>query len=148
LWRILGNEDDVCDAYQETFLKLAHSESGRKPLKVKAYLFRTASNVAISILRRQKTFNKVCNSLAYNVPARQQMDPTGDLDIKYLQESLRLFIARLPDHLRNAVVLRDLGELPYQQVGKIIRVSAGTARVYRCQAVKLLAAWMAEGKRK
>jgi DNA-directed RNA polymerase specialized sigma24 family protein len=24
LWRILGNEQDVCDAYQDTFLKLAH----------------------------------------------------------------------------------------------------------------------------
>ena len=23
LWRILGNEQDVCDAYQETFLRLA-----------------------------------------------------------------------------------------------------------------------------
>ncbi len=53
LWRILGNEQDVCDAYQNTFLKLAHFEGGRKPEHIKAYVFRSAANVAISMLRRR-----------------------------------------------------------------------------------------------
>ncbi len=34
LWRILGSEQDVCDAYQDTFIKLAHGQSGRKPEKI------------------------------------------------------------------------------------------------------------------
>ena len=36
LWRILGNEQDVCDVYQSTFLRLAHLNAGRKPAHVKA----------------------------------------------------------------------------------------------------------------
>ena len=31
LWRILGNEQDVCDAYQQTFLQLAHYPEMKKP---------------------------------------------------------------------------------------------------------------------
>ena len=38
LWRILGNEQDVCDAYQDTFLKLANYQGGQKPRHVKAYI--------------------------------------------------------------------------------------------------------------
>ena len=57
LWRILGNEQDVCDAYQNTFLQLAHYENGQKP-----------------------------------------------------------------EHLRSVVTLRDLAELLYAQVGRILMI--------------------------
>ena len=142
LWRILGNEQDVCDAYQDTFLQLAHFEGGRKPDHVKAYVFRVANNVAISVLRRRMAEK---NRLAMPVTAVEAVSsPAGDLDSKYLQETLRSHIARLPEHLRNVVTLRDLAELSYTQVGRILGISAGTARVYRCKAVQLLAVWMSE----
>lgn len=48
---VLGNEQDVADAYQSTFLQLAHVAHGRRPRNLKAYLFRTAANIAVSILR-------------------------------------------------------------------------------------------------
>ena len=44
--------------------------------------------------------------------------------------------------LRDVVALRDLAELPYRQVGAMLGISPATARVYRCKAVRLLAAWM------
>jgi RNA polymerase sigma-70 factor (ECF subfamily) len=140
LWRILGNEQDVCDAYQDTFLQLAHFEGGRKPDHVKAYVFRVANNVAISILRRRMAER---NRLAIPAIAREAVCcPVNELDAQYLQETLRGYIARLPEHLRNVVTLRDLAEMSYAQVGKILGISAGTARVYRCKAVQLLAVWM------
>ena len=30
LWRILGNEQDVCDAYQDVFLQLSHNHRSEK----------------------------------------------------------------------------------------------------------------------
>jgi len=140
LWRILGNEQDVCDAYQDTFLQLAHHEGGQKPRNVKAYVFRVANNVAVSMLRRRIAER---NKLPMSVIRRKAISsPLKELDSKYLQEILRECIAQLPEHLRNVITLRDLAEMSYSQVGRILGISAATARVYRCKAVQLLAVWM------
>ncbi|MBP7051679.1 MAG: sigma-70 family RNA polymerase sigma factor [Phycisphaerae bacterium] len=140
LWRILGNEQDVCDAYQTTFLHLAHHEGGRKPRWVRPYLFRTASNVAISMLRQRIAERKTLSNMT---PADEQ-EPTAEVDFDsgHLAESLRAHIAQLPEHLRNVITLRDLGELSYPEVARILGVSTGTARVYRCKAVQMLAMWV------
>ncbi len=139
LWRILGNEQDVCDAYQDTFLKLAHHEQGCKPENVKAYVFRSASNIAISILRH-KLVEK--NHMPNGITKENDSSPTNELDTKYLTEKMRAGIAQLPEHFREVITLHDLGDLPYEQTAKILGVTAATARVYRCKAVQILAVWM------
>jgi RNA polymerase sigma factor (sigma-70 family) len=139
LWRILGNEQDVCDAYQTTFLHLAHRDGGAKPRHVKAYLFRTASNAAITMLRQHVIEDRKLGDMersAYG-PAVQ-----NELDSRHMAETLRRCMTRLPEHLRMVVTLRDLAELSYSEVARIMGISAGTARVYRCKAIQLLAAWM------
>jgi len=148
LWRILGNEQDVCDAYQDTFLRLAHYEGRRKPEHIKAYVFRTASNMAISMLRRRIAEARIVRR-HFAKQARNknpESAPANDLDSKYLQETLRYRIVQLPEHLRNVIAMRDLAELPYTQVAAILGISAATARVYRCKAIQLLAAWMNKEK--
>ena len=140
LWRILGNEQDVCDAYQTTFLHLAHHDGGRKPLRLKAYLFRTASNAAISMLRRRLAEKRMLSNMT---SATEISGDLGrDFDARHLTESLRACLAELPAHLREVIMLRDLGELSYRDVARSLGISVGTARVYRCKAVQLLAAWM------
>jgi RNA polymerase sigma-70 factor (ECF subfamily) len=142
LWRILGNEQDVCDAYQDTFLQLAHYEGGQKPKYIKAYIFRTANNVAISMLRRRLADRRKIYTAA--IKEKNVTSPAKELDSKYLQESLRYYIAQLPTHLRNVITLRDLAELPYSQIGSILGISAATARVYRCKALQILTLWMSK----
>ncbi len=146
LWRILGNEQDVCDAYQDTFLQMAHYEGGQKPEHVKAYIFRTANNVAISMLRRRIADRKRMSKAI--VTGKNVTSPAKELDSKYLQETLRCYIAQLPEHLRNVITLRDLAELSYAQIGRILRISAATARVYRCKALQILTMWMGKEEEK
>ncbi len=142
LWRILGNEQDVCDAYQDTFLQLAHFEGGMKPSNIKAYLFSTANNVAISMLRRTiAEKNRIKRTATEKV---EDNSPVKELDSKFLQENLRECIAKLPEHLRSVLVMHDLAELPYNQISSILKISTGTARVYRCKAIQLLAVWMSK----
>jgi RNA polymerase sigma factor (sigma-70 family) len=140
LWRLLGNEQDVCDAYQTTFLRLAHHEDGLKPKWVKAYLFRTASNTAISMLRQRIVERKVLSSVG--AAAEDPQNVEIDVNVKYLTESLRGYVAQLPEHLRDVIMLHDFGEQSYAEVARILDISVGTARVYRCKAVQLLATWM------
>jgi len=164
LWRILGNEQDVCDAYQDTFLQLAHYEGGQstgcltaKPKHVKAYIFRTANNVAISMLRRRVAERKRTSTTivtgknaatgGFPYPALLG-SPAEELDSKYLQETLRGCIAQLPEHLRNVITLRDLAELSYAEIGGILGISAATARVYRCKALQILTVLMGREEEK
>ena len=142
LWRILGNEQDVCDAYQDTFVKLAYYQSGQKPDHIGAYVFRTASNIAISILRRKAADERMRARLTAGSEPRLTGSAGDDFDARQLQKRLRQCITELPEHLQKVVVLRDLGELGYAQVGAIVGITAGTARVYRCRAIQLLAALM------
>ncbi|MCP4450682.1 MAG: sigma-70 family RNA polymerase sigma factor [Planctomycetes bacterium] len=140
LWRILGNEQDVCDVYQTTFLRLAHIENNQRPKHIKAYLFRTASNTAISLIRT-RTSEKKRISQASHEPTPPST-PDNEISQKQLVDTLRTYVAQLPKHLQDVVALRDLAELPYSEVAHVLGITPGTARVYRCKAVTLLAAWM------
>ena len=64
------------------------------------------------------------------------------MDEQQLRDRLRALVARLPERLRDVVVLKDLAELPYSRVAGILGISAATARVYRCRAIHLLGGWM------
>jgi len=140
LWRMLGNEQDVCDVYQSSFLHLAHVQNGREPRNVKAYVFRTASNIAISMMRSRAAEKRTLEGTASS--QRTVRSPEHELDQEYMMENLRLHMGQLPDHLRQVVVLRDLADLSYGQIARIMGISMASARVYRCKAIQLLAVWM------
>jgi RNA polymerase sigma-70 factor (ECF subfamily) len=147
LWRMLGNEQDVCDAYQQTVLNLAHHDYGQKPQNAQAYLYRTAANAAISMLRRTNLQKRSGQVLAEITPDKCTIDYAAQLDSKMLQQKLRNAIAGLPDYLRNVVVLHDLAELPYAKVAQILQITAASARVYRSKAITLLAAKLSRGEK-
>ena len=141
LWRILGNEQDVCDAYQDTFVRLAQCGQGPRLRDVRAFVLRSAANTAISQLRRRRFQQKLTERLAADCAA-ESPEAGRDMDQQALRQRLRACIAHLPGKLREVVVLKDLAELPYGQVARALGLSAATTRVYRCRAVQLLATWM------
>lgn len=140
LWRILGDEHDVCDAYQDTFLHLANAFADRrKPAHIRAYLYRTASNNAITMLRRRQLSRKYQQTIAQSTDESITVDYARQLDTEALQKRLRNAISKLPDYLADVVVLRDLAEMPYEQVASILNISKTAARVYRHKAIQMLA---------
>ncbi len=75
------------------------------------------------------------------------VDYAANLDAQLMQNQLRSAIARLPEYLRDVVILRELAELTYAEVARMLGITAATARVYRFKAVTLLSAWMAKDKK-
>jgi RNA polymerase sigma-70 factor, ECF subfamily len=139
LWRLLGHEQDVMDCYQECICRLASLDRPRKVRDVKSYAYRAASNIAIELIRRHKRqaehWPRVVDFATRQSPSDSPDSVGGAERIRALREAILM----LPDHLRQVIVLRDLGELPYAKVAKMLSVGVATARVYRRQAIVRLA---------
>lgn len=165
LWRILGREHDVMDAFQDCFCKLATADP-RRVRKTRAYAYRTAANIAIEMIRSRKRRAAHLPAIARASAQRSTLDASPDrafpdgpatnaegygqvrrghissrLSGEPLEphHGLRQAIARLPAHLRNVIVLRDLSRMSYKEVGRSLGITPSTARVYRRHAVVQLA---------
>ena len=145
LWRLLGREQDVMDAYQDCFCKLTACQHRNDVANVKAYAYRTAANIAIELIRARSR-----RTAHWPAIAAAQANAAADKAVEERDESrfsrLREAIGRLPTHLRNVVALRDLSRMSYKKVGRMLGIEAGTARVYRRHAMVQLAELIEEGE--
>lgn len=140
LWRLLQSEADVLDTYQTTICRL--TTLGDQAIKVNpnGYFYRTAMNVALELLRQRKR-EREHRPILLDL-RRQQADRQASfcpVDQREMVKRLRECIYRLPPHLRDVIILRDLAELPYLRVSTILNIKSGTARLYRRQAILRLA---------
>lgn len=147
LWRLLGREQDVMDAYQDCFCRLASRGKSPDLVSARAYAYRTAVNIAIEMLRGRKRRTAHWPAIVAQRIDAQDPQPTdgGEEYSEGHLERLRDAIGRLPVHLRNVVVLRDLSRMPYKEVGRTLGIDPATARVYRRHAVVKLAELLGEG---
>jgi len=145
LWRMLGSVPDVLDSYQIAVCQL--TAGGREAVRANpgGYFYRIAMNAGISILRKRRRQRDSCTELANQ--ARSQSSITVDggplLDQERMLDRLRQAVFKLPPHLRDVIVLRELAELPYGQVASILGIGTATARLYRHKGLLRLADLMA-----
>lgn len=144
LWRMLGREQDVLDAYQDTFCRLIGMGDSQAAAPPRGYIFRTAMNIALDMRRRRKVRIEHLEAAALvrtaTLPDACASRP-GNVS---LVEELRMAIEELPQRLRDVIVLRDLAEMSYGDVARILGITGGTARVYRREAIVALAARLKE----
>jgi len=145
LWRMLGSEADVLDAYQTAVCKLTALGQEHISTNHAGYFYRTAMNAAIEMLRARKRRREHWPAV---VDAHQRRttaaSPAACANQREASTRLRSAICRLPRQLQGVVLLRDLAELPYRRVAKILGIQVNTARLYRRQAVVRLAELLGE----
>jgi len=145
LWRLLGREQDVLDAYQDCFCKLTSLQDRKDLANVRAYAYRTATNIAIELIRTRIRQAAHRDAIATRHTGKEAEGETGEGDDVAVGQ-LRNAIGKLPTHLRNVLVLRDLTRMPYKEVGKTLGIEPATARVYRRHAIVKLTELLGEGE--
>lgn len=133
--RIAGNREDALDCVQETLLRIWRSlPKYRRQSALTTWFYRIAANTCFDLLRRQKyrplVSLEAMTDEGFSPAADEQSDcnPEVNLECSARKNSLAQTIARLPDKLRDVLILRDVEGLSYEQISESLGVPAGTVR--------------------
>jgi RNA polymerase sigma-70 factor (ECF subfamily) len=134
IYRIVGNVDDAQDLTQETFIKALQRQGQLKDLdKAAHWLSRIAANTAIDFLRRNKRVSLVDMAHAANTPnnheSPEQLLLRGERKL-HLDGGL----AVLTERERMAILLRDVEDMPAEQVASYMNCSMATVRSHIANA--------------
>ncbi|HEV7700732.1 MAG TPA: sigma-70 family RNA polymerase sigma factor [Pyrinomonadaceae bacterium] len=138
LYRFLNDYEEAVDLAQETFVRVYFAlDRYHTEFAFSTYIYRIATNLAISELRRRK------RRRVLSLTGLFQTEEDSDIefqpaDVRRLQdvelvedEQSRVIakaIASLPEKYRVAVVLRDVEGRSYEEIAEIMELGLGTTK--------------------
>jgi RNA polymerase sigma factor (sigma-70 family) len=121
---IVGDSQDAQDALQNTMVKVLRALPGEeRRIELKPWLYRIAHNESIELLRRRRDTRQLDTELAAPGP--------GLAEEAASRERLRRLITdldELPERQRGALVMRELADLDFAEIGTALGTSAAVAR--------------------
>jgi RNA polymerase sigma-70 factor (ECF subfamily) len=148
---LMRNTSDAEDAVQECYLRaLRHFDSYRGPA-MKPWLLAILRNVCNAEFahrsREEVPTDYVDDEMANDeMPMWQEPQASPEKTMLRQQDSatIRRLVAELPEPFREAIVLREINDLSYQEIAQVARVPVGTvmSRLARARAM-LRSAWNA-----
>lgn len=125
---MLGKEEDVADALQETILKAYKSiHSLREPQFVKTWMFRILMNECNSILSRRS------QTVVY-----AEVPESASLSNEYDKVDLREAVERLEEKMRIVVILHYFEDLPLRQIASVLEISESAVKMRLARAREAL----------
>lgn len=136
IYRIVGNVPDAQDLAQETMIKALQRREQLKDLnKAAHWLSRIASNTAIDFLRRQGrlSFSELDDVVD---PLSTPDDESPEARVLRAEQRDRLagVLNRLTPRERLALVLRDVEDLPAEEVARRLNCGKATVRSHIANA--------------
>lgn len=133
LVHMLGSADDARDIGQEAFLSAFEKlDTFRKESSFYSWLFRIAYNAAVSSRRRRRTTGSLerLHDESGTEPAdlSPAIDPSHRLEAEESQRQIRLAISQLAPDYRDALVLKEIEGLRYDEIASILECPIGTVR--------------------
>ena len=133
-YRFTGRTEEAEDVTQEVFIKVFqtlksyHAAQG----SFGTWLNRVARNHLVDHYRRARK-DRVTSSLEDELPEAEQqpsphMEPTGQVESRERREVLQQALDKLSPDLREAVILRDLHDLDYEEIAQVLSVPQGTVK--------------------
>ncbi len=147
LFRMLADYEEAVDLAQESFVRVYFAlERYRADHAFSTYLYRIATNLAISEIRRRKRrrllsitgfFDSGDGEVGDLEPADSAPDPAESLASGERSRAIETAIASLPESYRAPVVLRDVQEMSYEEVAAVLGLGLGTtkSRISRGRAI-------------
>jgi len=136
--RIVGDPVGAEDLLQETFIRLwTNKHSYREIAKFSTWLYTVAGNLAKSDLRRRRIRRWLPLSSGSGEYADDERfldlpDKTADSHRDYerrnIQRRVEEEIGKLPIVFKEVIILRDLQELSYEEIGSILKIPLGTVK--------------------
>lgn len=121
---IVGNPDDAQEALQNTMTKVLRALPGEeREIELKPWLYRIAHNESIDLLRRRRETSRL--------DVEQVAPGYGLAEDVATRERLRMLIAdlgELPERQREALVMRELGGLDFEEIATALGTSGAVAR--------------------
>ena len=137
--RLLDDPRDIEEAVQDTFVQAwRHRERFRSDAAVFTWLYRIATNTALMRLRRQRPTTVDLDGLGPTDAAALSDDPLADHpDRLDTIARVRSALARIPDHYRIVVFLRDVEGYSNAEVAESLGLPVTTvkAHLHRGRAV-------------
>ncbi|HBD86831.1 MAG TPA: RNA polymerase subunit sigma [Clostridiales bacterium] len=148
--RMLGNEEDALDMTQEAFLRAFNSLDGfRGDSKFSVWLYRLSSNICIDFLRSHG--KKQASSLTVDGHDEQQEElelpderfsPNVALEKKEVRNAVYRGLETLSPEYRCILLLREIEGLSYEEIGRALKLEAGTVKSRIFRARKKLCAYL------
>jgi RNA polymerase sigma-70 factor, ECF subfamily len=141
--RFLGDRDDAEDVVQETFVRVWRKRASyAPPARFSTWLYTIASNLAKTRLRRLslRRFIRLGSSHqdgpVFDLPD-DGAGPDGAADETIREERIQEALKSLPVRFREAIVLRDIQQLSYEEIAAITGGAMGTvkSRINRARAM-------------
>lgn len=132
IYRMVGNVHDAQDLTQEAFIKaLQRQEQLKDELKAAHWLSRIATNTALDFLRRH---GRVGFCEIAEAPDSHFETPEAAVLRSEQRDWLAAGLERLTPRERAALVLRDMEDLPAEEVAKRLDCSKATVRSHIANA--------------
>lgn len=117
-------EDLTQEAFVRAWQALAQWEPGAQ---FRTWLFRIAANAALDVLRRRKTVEFVPlddTFEAADTAAGPERLAQGAQEVRRLEEAL----ARLTPEHREVLLLREIEDMSYEEIGRVLALTEGTVK--------------------
>lgn len=131
--RLCGNPEDAAEAAQEAFLSVWRSlPFFRGDAKFSTWLYRLATNAAIDLLRREKkhtgTLSLDDEVLNPDVADHVRYQPQSQLERAELRDAIERSLAALSPEYRQILLLREMQQLSYEEIGAELNLEPGTVK--------------------
>jgi RNA polymerase sigma factor (sigma-70 family) len=136
LYRYTHNHEDCEDLVQETFLRVYRSRhSYERIAKLSTWMYTIALNLAKSMYKKKQRMSLMSIHADDSDPDDREFEITDstmlqdeELHIKLSIQELEKALMELNEDFREAIVLRDIQQLTYEEIAEITGTAMGTVK--------------------